>query len=435
MKRSEVSVTESAMRKNRIKKVIKRYYAIPLMIIFLSIICTYGFSVYFMKRSFVKQMKEQLRETLIISTKMLKVQKEAPGNWCNIDINDSSSRITLIGLDGKVVCDSNASVEEMDNHLKRDEVKSAISTGWGSAIRFSSTLEVEMIYGAVPIEINEFKAILRIAVPFSYLDSALMSSSLYMLLVLLPLFIILTIIVVWAGFVIEARTKRKGNKIKEDLIANISHEVRTPLTALQGYVQVLETSKDNLKDDQIDYLKKIKRNTSRLTSLFQDVLSLSVLENEKNLFYEKVFLEELTEDVISTVKQNYPDKDVSITSNVEIESIDGDAKTLAQIMTNIIDNAMKYTESGGSVNVKWIRVDNDALLVVKDTGIGIPKKHLSRVFRRFYRVDLSRSREMGGTGLGLAIVKHAVMIHGGRVWVDSEEGKGSTFTITLPVKS
>jgi len=224
-------------------------------------------------------------------------------------------------------------------------------------------------------------------------------------------------------------------KIRQDFVANVSHELRTPLTTIKGYAETL--LEGALKEDQaFQFVQVIKRHTDRLTKIVEDLLMLSRIETKEfQLKMEAIPLRDFIDDVVEFVKEPAEKKKISLSRN-EIPSslaVQADRSYLEQILINLLDNAIKYTPEGGRVTVSAIERDSkDIQFSVEDNGIGIPKEDLSRIFERFYRVDKGRSKEMGGTGLGLSIVKHLVQAHGGRVWVESQPGKGSTFYFTLP---
>ncbi len=224
-------------------------------------------------------------------------------------------------------------------------------------------------------------------------------------------------------------------KIRQDFVANVSHELRTPLTTIKGYAETLLDGA--LKEDQaFQFVQVIKRHTDRLTKIVEDLLMLSRIETKEfQLKMEAISLRDFIDDIVDFVKEPAERKKISLSRN-EISSSLGaraDRTYLEQVLINLLDNAIKYTPEGGKVIVSAIEKDSKEIqFSVEDNGIGIPKEDLSRIFERFYRVDKGRSKEMGGTGLGLSIVKHLVQAHGGRVWVESQPGKGSTFYFTLP---
>ena len=223
-------------------------------------------------------------------------------------------------------------------------------------------------------------------------------------------------------------------KIRQDFVANVSHELRTPLTTIKGYAETL--LEGALKEDVASqFVQVIQRHTDRLTKIVEDLLTLSKIESrEFQLKREKVSIDELFENVLDIVKEAAERKRITL-SRVEISSfldVIADRHSLEQVLVNLLDNAIKYTPEGGKVTISGSEKDpREVEISVQDNGIGIPKEDLPRIFERFYRVDKGRSQELGGTGLGLSIVKHLVQAHGGRIWVESQMGKGTTFYFTL----
>jgi two-component system, OmpR family, phosphate regulon sensor histidine kinase PhoR len=220
-------------------------------------------------------------------------------------------------------------------------------------------------------------------------------------------------------------------QIKKDLVVNISHELRTPLTAIKGFV---ETLIDDAKDEQRNYLDIVKRHTDRLINIVEDLLVLSELEDRPvSLSFEKVDMGNVINSVAALFMPKANQKGLSFKAEIEPVIISGDSFRLEQLLTNLIDNAIKYTEKG-EIFV-GVRVDSgNAVITVRDTGIGIPREHLLRIFERFYVVDKSRSRSVGGTGLGLSIAKHITTLHKGRIMAESIPLTGTTFTVTLPIE-
>jgi two-component system phosphate regulon sensor histidine kinase PhoR len=224
-------------------------------------------------------------------------------------------------------------------------------------------------------------------------------------------------------------------KIRQDFVANVSHELRTPLTTIKGYTETL--LEGALKEEVASqFVQVIKKHTDRLTKIVEDLLMLSKIESRKfQLNLEPITLPDLFEDVLGFIREAAGRKNITIIQN-EIPSslvIQADRNYLEQVLINLLDNAIKYTSSGGGITISALETDEKEIQIsVQDNGIGIPRDDLPRIFERFYRVDKGRSQEMGGTGLGLSIVKHIIQAHGGRVWVESQFGKGSTFHFTLP---
>ncbi len=237
---------------------------------------------------------------------------------------------------------------------------------------------------------------------------------------------------------------KRLEKIKADFIANVSHELRTPLTAIKGYTETLEEEAYENPEDQKHFLKIIKRHTDRLINLVSDLLVLSEVESRDSLArenagseLEEIDINEVIKSSLDALRSKASEKGIDVSFDAERESIKIKANRflLEQMFINLIDNAVKYTPDCGKVGIRVAQSGSNVLTEIYDTGIGISKEHLPRIFERFYRVDKTRSRYLGGTGLGLSIVKHIVIMHGGKIDVQSEEGKGSKFSISLPAQT
>ena len=239
------------------------------------------------------------------------------------------------------------------------------------------------------------------------------------------------------GFIINIENITEYVKLenmRKEFVANVSHELKTPITSIQGFVETLKMT-DNLDEDTKNrFLTIIENETTRLTRLIDDILLLSIIENKTKKKVEKVDLFEVFEEVNEVI--NYIAKKKNIKVKYDFENKDIDlweySGYIRQILLNIISNAVKYTGENGKVSVKQYIKSEKVFIEVKDNGIGIPQGDIDRIFERFYRVDKARSRSVGGTGLGLAITKHMVKALNGNIKVESELGVGSKFTIELP---
>ena len=224
--------------------------------------------------------------------------------------------------------------------------------------------------------------------------------------------------------------------VRREFVANASHELKTPITAIRGLVETLIDDKELDYSRRERFLCKIKEQSLRLSSIVTDLLTLSRLESESNEMRRVAV--DLREVILATAKTfaaMAEDRGIAMETQVPNASVEvlGDEEALCQVVSNLLDNAIKYTPEGGRVWVRLYLQGADAVIEVQDTGVGIEPKDRERIFERFYRVDKARSRELGGTGLGLSIVKHIAISHGGRVTVDSTPGMGSTFRVFLPL--
>jgi two-component system phosphate regulon sensor histidine kinase PhoR len=225
-----------------------------------------------------------------------------------------------------------------------------------------------------------------------------------------------------------------AEQMRIDFVANVSHELRTPLTAIKGYTDTLIADIELGQPLEKSFLDVISRNVDRLMLLIRDLLDLSTMDSGiDHLIKEKISTEELTTRMLSQMQGTFQAKRQTVETSIRTSFVNADLKRLEQVVVNLLDNASKYSPTGGMIRILWEEDEqHDVLLRIEDTGPGIPAEHHDRLFERFYRVDKGRSRDTGGTGLGLAIVKHIMQRHGGAVWVQSESGKGSRFTCQFP---
>jgi two-component system phosphate regulon sensor histidine kinase PhoR len=227
---------------------------------------------------------------------------------------------------------------------------------------------------------------------------------------------------------------KKAEKMRIDFVANVSHELRTPLTSIKGYT---ETLLQDLEDGRIpdpEFLRIILKNSDRLLALINDLLDLSAIESGADeLHPANLDLKEITDHVVIHLEALATKKNTRISAQVMTDYLFADPKRLEQVLTNLIDNAIKYCPPSSEIRVTWLKESDKVVLRVSDNGPGIAEKYLDRLFERFYRLDKGRSREMGGTGLGLSIVKHIMQRHNGNVTVESEIGNGTTFVCHFPV--
>lgn len=226
--------------------------------------------------------------------------------------------------------------------------------------------------------------------------------------------------------------KHQLDKQKKQFTANVSHELKTPLTSIAGYAELIENGMVR-EEDIKPFAHTIRKQALRLVTLAEDIIKLSQLEeNDGQIVFEEVNLAELAEECISALEINARNRGVTLTLNAKETYIKGNKSLLEELLYNLCDNAIRYNKENGSVTVTISEHDGKGILSVADTGIGIPDKYKVRIFERFFRVDKSRSKETGGTGLGLAIVKHISQVHNATLTLDSRENEGTTITVIFP---
>ncbi|MBR4361878.1 MAG: histidine kinase [Ruminococcus sp.] len=236
-------------------------------------------------------------------------------------------------------------------------------------------------------------------------------------------------------FILDVTEQQQLETMRREFTSNVSHELKTPLTTIYGISDMLVSGM--VKPDDVSALSgDIRNEAERLINLINDIVSLSKLDEEDSVPHqdEEVDLYELAADTISRLQISADAKNVTSELVGEHVTVLGNKTILGEIMYNLCDNAIKYNTDGGRYSVKVSHIPMKAIITVSDTGTGIPEKHISRIFERFYRVDKSRSRKIKGTGLGLSIVKHGVSYHNGTVRAESTPGKGSVFTVELPIE-
>ncbi len=398
-------------------------------------------------------------------------------------------RISLIRSDGAVVFDSalpRSRLGEVANHADRPEVKDARATGFGKARRWSETSREELVYIVRPVAGAAPGAMaggfVRVALPAKEVDAlderirtivALVAGGSLLLLLLVGFQISkrisrpVTDIVATAQAIKEGdltqripvtgndemaslstaindmaeklgadiERLRKLERVRSEFLGNVSHELRTPIFSIQGF---LETLLDGAMDDPAvnrDFLEKAYSHASRLNTLLSDLIEISRIESgdmKMSFRYFPVadFIRQAADEMRPAAERKNLHVEIELAVDPD-EKVYGDRERLKQVVINLVDNAVKYTDPGGAITVAARYERNAVRIDVRDTGAGIAEEHLPRIFERFYRVDRDRSREVGGTGLGLAIVKHIVEAHGGVMRVESEPGRGSTFSFTL----
>ena len=378
---------------------------------------------------------------------------------------DTKNRITLIHKNGEVFFDNKVDIQNLGNHFTREEILGALKNKQAKVSRFSSTMTEKTLYYAKQLSNQD---ILRISCNQHSVAVLVLGMSQSLLIMFVIAIIICAIIAKFVSKKIveplnkinlenpensnvyhelkpfthriaeENFEKAQREELRQQFSANVSHELKTPLTSISGFAEIL---KNGGTDEQTtkDFANTIYEETQRMISLVNDIIKLSKLD-EKSISQEKeeINLAELSKEIITALLPVAEKKNVHIDFEAENPSfINGVRSVIYEMVYNLVENAIKYNKNDGKVIVKISKTSENfssklkqtVVLSVSDTGIGIPKNEQERIFERFYRIDKSRSKESGGTGLGLSIVKHGAKYHNAKVTLSSQEGKGSTFEI------
>lgn len=432
------------------QKINLRLIAISVLAVVTTVLCIT--LVYY--ELFQEQVRKDLRtEARIVSAAGMS------GITKNDDIvGDKTLRITWISETGDVMFDNDA--DNLGNHLDRPEVSEAFQNGTGESVRKSDTMNMRTFYYAVLLDDG---TVLRVATEARSIFSVFLSVSLILFLIVAGIIIICVIIShlltkqllepirVMAEdidntsgmapykelepFVVRIREQHKdilaAAKSRQDFTANVSHELKTPITAISGYAELIENQMVD-ESKQIKFAGEIRRHSDRLVSIVNDIIRLSELDHKESVSdFTKVDLYEIAEERVELLQNNARDKNVALKLSGEHVQVMSNKGLLVELLDNLIQNAIRYNIQNGRVNISVNNKNNQVELIVEDTGIGIPKQDQDRVFERFYRVDKSRSRETGGTGLGLAIVKHIVELHDGEILLESNIGEGTKISVKL----
>jgi two-component system, OmpR family, phosphate regulon sensor histidine kinase PhoR len=444
------------------------------------------FATEVMKTTYIGNLTQQLNEKALALAVALDDPAAVTAEKARALERAAGGRITIVRADGKVLADSEADPAEMENHRTRPELARALHGEAGHDLRRSATIGVSFLYVAVPIP----NGALRIAAPLSAIDRQIAQFRAKILastaLAFLPALALAALLARFLsrrfsairGYAAELargnfRARLPGGdasefgqlaatlnetaehleqavgqlerehaelekleRVRKDFVTNVSHELRTPLASIQGYTETLLDGAIDDPEHNLRFLGIIRHNAERLTRITEDLLTLSRVEQKRQQFeFDSHPVGALLADAIDLMRPIAEKNRIAL----ELEGAPEDAlarcdsEAVSQILSNLLDNAIKYTHAGGRIAV-GAKVEGGFIEVhVRDTGIGIPEEELPRLFERFYRVDKARSREMGGTGLGLSIVKHLVAAQEGTTRVESRVGEGSTFFFTLPL--
>ena len=424
-----------------------------LLVLFVTILIFYGLLTLVMYQKNLTLKEEVNQEARYIRTA---VDISGPAYLKEMEGVDIKTRVTRISTEGKVLYDSGNDAETLENHSKRPEVKEALASGTGEDVRVSGTVGKEMYYYAILLQDG---SVLRVAKTMDNLGAMARDT--------LPVIGVLAVVMMIFAWILgrwqterlirpineldiehplenvvyeelrplltamDRRNKEKAavEDMRKEFSANVSHELKTPLTSISGYAEIMKNGLVR-PEDIPNFSERIYKEAKRLITLIEDIIKLSKLdEGSVEIEKEEVDLYELSREIISRLSMQASMKHVHVSLSGEPVTYVGIRQILDEMIYNICENAIKYNVEGGSVSV-WVGSTlNGPKVQVNDTGIGIPKEHQERIFERFYRVDKSHSKERGGTGLGLSIVKHGALLHNAKVSVESDTGKGTRMEI------
>lgn len=408
--------------------------------------------------------QRQIRNDLSVSAKLLKDThyfETSDINPDNIDLSTDISelRVTWVDTDGTVLYDNDASTTALGNHSDRPEIQETFENGVGECVRRSNTMNKNTFYYAVLLD---NKTVLRVSTEVGSIWSVFLAvSPMIMLIVIIIVVVCIALshmltrqliapiekmaqnmedasmeppykeLVPFASMIRKQHTDiLSAAKARQDFSANVSHELKTPLTAISGYAELIEAGMVD-EEKQKHFIQEIRKNAQRLLSLINDIIRLSELDRtDSQSTFDKFDLNEIVSECMEALDVNAKNRQVTLEYTGEKCNICGSKEMMRELTDNLVQNAIRYNKPNGSV---WVEVHggDQPRLVVKDNGIGIPADEQQRIFERFYRVDKSRSKATGGTGLGLAIVKHIVEIHDAKLSLESELGQGTTITVNF----
>lgn len=402
--------------------------------------------------------QEQVKKDLRITAGALAITGVSDFVKDEVVYDEKDLRITWIASDGTVIYDNDVEANKMVNHLNRPEVLSAFQDGYGESIRESDTMNMKTFYYALLLKDG---TVLRVATEARSLISVFMQ----VFPIILILILLIIILCIFISNLLTKTLMRPINKIaaniddvpsesvykelspfierireqhedilaaaknRQDFTANVSHELKTPLTAISGYAELIENGMVDM-EKQIKFAGDIRKNADRLVVLINDIIRLSELDHsDAGMNFSQQNIYEVAKERVELLQNNALKKNVKLTLMGSDAFVLSNRGMLIELLDNLIQNAIRYNVPGGKITVTITKEETGVALSVKDTGIGIPESDIDRVFERFYRVDKSRSRETGGTGLGLAIVKHIVELHDGKIEIQSKLKVGTEIRI------
>lgn len=428
-----------------------------ILILAVTLLISYGLVSLIVYRQSLNILKSDVRQEARYIQKAIEIS--GTQYLEQLDEVDVDTRVTRIGTDGNVLYDSRRDESTLDNHKDRVEVRAALKSGTGEDVRMSDTVRKELYYYAVLLDDG---TVLRVARNVDSLVSAALQMFPVMVGIALLMLVLVYLLARWQTAkliqpineldiehpldnaiyeeltpllsAIDKQNKEKDAvaNMRKEFSANVSHELKTPLTSISGYAEIMKNGLVRPQDIQ-NFSERIYKEARRLITLVEDIIKLSKLDEASvELEKQEVNLYDITREVVSRLSMQAAAKKVQMSVQGEPVVYRGIRQILDEMVYNICENAIKYNVEGGKVSV-WVgnTLDGPKLSVI-DTGIGIPEEHLDRIFERFYRVDKSHSKETGGTGLGLSIVKHGALLHNAKVTVESTVGAGTKIEIRFP---
>ena len=452
-----------------------------VVILLLALAVSGSFSYYFIGRNMLEHDKISMLNTIRAVDYALDYHADLQEQVERLQSSamDENSRITVIASDGTVVADSEIDRPDvMENHLEREEVREAFAEGTGSDTRSSESLGESMLYVAARSACGDY--VVRMAIPYTNLIDYMITIFPVLLLGTGIAFAVSVVIAIRFSDTIttplseicaemgkvrgtqqdfsfkkykyrelnvisettmkmaaeirahmERLEREKG--IRQEFFSNASHELKTPITSVRGYAELLDQGFVRDEATKKDFYARILRETDNMTNLINDILMISRLEaKEAEVTFSDVRIGPLLAEVFESMEPIAADAQVMLHKECSPVSIEASARQLRELVMNLVSNGIKYNHPGGNVWVEAWPESGRLFIQVKDDGCGISRADQERIFERFYRVDKGRSKKIGGTGLGLSIVKHIVEYYGGSIRLESEPGKGSCFTVELP---
>ena len=454
-----------------------------VVILLLALAVSGAFSYYFIGRNMLAHDKSAMLNTIRAVDYALDYGRDLQEQVEKLHAAamDENSRITVIASDGTVAADSEIDRPDvMENHLEREEVQEAFAKGTGSDTRSSESVGESMLYVAARSAGGDY--VVRMAVPYTNLIDYMLTIFPVLLLgtgIAFAVSVILAVrfsdtITTPLNEICEEMEKVRGDqpdfsfkkyryqelnvisettmkmaaeirahmdqlekekKIRQEFFSNASHELKTPITSVRGYAELLDQGFVQDEATKKDFYARIRKEMDNMTNLINDILMISRLEaKEAEVTFSNVRIGPLLTEVFESMEPIAADAQVMLHKECSPVAIEASAKQMRELVMNLVSNGIKYNHPGGNLWVEAWQEKGSLYIRVKDDGCGIDRQEQGRIFERFYRVDKGRSKKIGGTGLGLSIVKHIVEYYSGSIQLESEPGKGSCFTVELPLR-